>query len=230
MNSENNLLQSIRKKIEDYQKEVKKDKLKHLKTRRLGAVFFLFGVMGLAILVIEKHIGTGIKIIEGANFVKDTSVGMTLLILNFIFIILMFFACSKRMICFFYCSFFVLSATAMCIFSSEASGYIFSGLSLSLYLCCYGLNRQPGYTKLWARHQRLVTQLELLEWNFKHEIEVGVTDSREMQSQLNFTINNTRTEYLEILKKHAFERQADIVGDYLSTNDAAFSWIKSLKK
>jgi len=231
LNTVEELSKRIKGKIKFYQKMVKKDYLNHLKTRRLGAVSFLFGMMGLATVIVDKYSGLNFNMIQGADVMTAEKVGLTLVTLSLIFVVLIFFSHSKKMICFFYCTFFILSAAVLLVTNSTVSGYIFAGIYLALYLCCYGLNRQQGYSKLWARHQRLVTQLELLEWNFKFDIEeASELENRLKKHKLEFITGNARAEYLDILKKHAFERQADIVGDYLSTNDAAFSWVKSLKK
>jgi len=231
LNSENNLQQDIRKKIEHYEGEVESDKLQHLKTRRLGATAIFFGLLGFVISLIDQFAGLHSYVIAGTSFISDEIVGGILLSLTIVATVSMYAASSEQYVYLVNKLFFASSIIVLLFTNSFHGGYIFFGAYLILYICCYGLNRQQGYTKLWARHQRLVCQLELLEWDFNFKInELNELDNVLKKQRLEKVTSKTKDQYLVILEKHAFERQADIVGDYLSTNDAAFSWIKSLKK
>jgi hypothetical protein len=55
-------------------------------------------------------------------------------------------------------------------------------------------------------------------------------NSSECEKEKEYITENTKAKYVDLLEKNAIERQNDIVGDYLATNDAAFSWVKSIKK
>lgn len=225
------LTECIEQKIEFYKNKEKDDYVNHYKTRRFGAVSFLFGVLGFVIATVDKLAGLHVYVIDGVNFMSPNVTGTTVIFIALTAILLLYLAKSKTMSCFVISIYFICNMAILLTSNSATTGYISAGVYLSLYICCFGLNRQQGYTRLWARHQRVMCQLQLLKWDVSAKAsELINCDSCIKIRKLEAIVSKARIKYLDILEKHAFERQADIVGDYLSTNDAAFSWIKSLKK
>jgi len=100
---------------------------------------------------------------------------------------------------------------------------LLAGGSVLIYLGCYLSNKQHGYTRAWARNDTYYFLLDSLEW------EVNQLDGQNNTSS-NLKLDELTSKFTRLIEAQLHERQADIVGDYLSTNDATFSWIKSLKK
>ena len=127
--------------------------------------------------------------------------------------------------------FFVSHGAFLALNNSLLVAPLVAGTDLFIYFGCYYLNRQQGFTRSWTRYQRVITQLQLLRWDVDENIKgtENLFPARKIQQQESIEIK-ARAKCISILEKHAFERQADTIGDYLSTNDAAFSWVKSLKK
>lgn len=100
---------------------------------------------------------------------------------------------------------------------------LLSGLFFLIYLGCYLSNKQHGYTRGWARNETYYFLLDSLEW------EVDQLDGINNISS-NLKLDKLAKKFTHIIEAQLHERQRDIIGDYLSTNDAAFSWIKNIKK
>ncbi|WDE07950.1 hypothetical protein SG34_014290 [Thalassomonas viridans] len=110
------------------------------------------------------------------------------------------------------------------ITSSEQTCPVIAAVALGVYLTCYFLNKQHGYTRSWSRYEKTQDLLRLLLWEFQQvpQLYSGLNKDKRMAE--------LHEKYVLIIENQIRERQQDIIGDYLSTNDAAFSWVKSLKK
>jgi len=221
----------IEKYISCFKKSEQKSNLSHLKTRRLGAAALFLGALGLIITLVDIFWNRSGALLPGfiPNFEKYAVVTFFIFSIGYVVAIVQCktkenLECMIKILYLSHAIFLVLN-------NSFISGPVLAGTDLLIYFGCYYLNRQQGFTRSWSRYQRVVTQLKLLKWNVEEDIK-GTEDlyiARKEQQQ-EVILSKARVKLSDILEKHAFERQTDIVGDYLSTNDAAFSWIKSLKK
>lgn len=225
-----NINRKIIKMIKTFTKSESKSYLNHLKTRRLGALSFLFGTFSALLIIIDKYSGSFESTISGFLPLFHDFIGMFVIGFYLLIIVGIYRSSSKECIEKILKTSFLISALLIMSFDSELIAPIMTGSNLLIFCGCYILNRQQGFTRSWGRSQRVITQLRLLKWELDETINMAASLSPIRKTQQELIEVKIRTKYIDILKKHAFERQVDIIGDYLSTNDAAFSWIKSLKK
>lgn len=117
---------------------------------------------------------------------------------------------------------FALYFITLIVFTTDVLIFV-SGFCLLIYLGCYLSNKQYGYTSGFVRNQTYYLLLDSLEWEVDH-----LDDKDNVPS--NLKLDELASKFTSIIEVQLKERQRDIVGDYFSTNDAAFSWIKSIKK
>ncbi|WDE01548.1 DUF4231 domain-containing protein [Thalassomonas actiniarum] len=119
---------------------------------------------------------------------------------------------------------FGLILILLLITSSENACPVIAAIALAAFIISYFINKQQGYTRGWSRYEKTQQLLHLLLWEFEQVpgLYSGLNKDKRMAE--------LHEKYVRIIENQIHARQRDIIGDYLSTNDAAFSWVKSLKK
>ncbi|WP_281557661.1 hypothetical protein [Thalassomonas sp. RHCl1] len=119
---------------------------------------------------------------------------------------------------------FFLIIFLLLITNSENACPIIAAVTLAVFAFCYFLNKQHGFTRAWSRYEKTQDLLEVLLWEFTQVPTLYSGHNKDKRMAV------LHEKYVQIIETQIHERQRDIIGDYLSTNDAAFSWVKSLKK
>jgi hypothetical protein len=214
-----------------FDKQQNKLKPNHLITRRIGSFHGFLSVVTLLLvggIVLTK---ASLQITTDETFINISSVVIGSIV---IFLIL---SVKKRIfiqadsnkkdienkLFKFNCAALILYILVLITYKTNHMVVLLGGVSLLVYLGCYFSNKQHGYTRGWARNQTYSLLLESLEW------EVDQLDGKNNISS-NLKLEELSSKFTRIIEAQLHERQRDIIGDYLSTNDAAFSWIKSIKK
>jgi len=224
---------------EDFFEQYNEYRIKHLITRRIGSFhgyFFLcasvivvclelisvnfleeyntlckyFSSIFFCLILIVMYLGRRIFFVKYSDDKKQKAkileLKTCLLLMNFVMVII-------------YLTFLAIFSTDILI--------LVAGVSLLIYLGCYLTNKQHGYTRCMARNQRYYFLLESIEWEVEH-LDIQDIDQNSILSELK--LEELTSKFIRVAESQLLERQRDIIGDYLSTNDAGFSWIKSIKK
>jgi len=226
-----NLEKKITELKGDFKDAHKRLKLKHLITRRIGSFHFLLFLVTVLLSVIIKYTSITLRFDIG---ILSYSLAVMFSVILIILIFIgrrVFFANSngekknsnfKTSLALFNFTVLTLYIIALIVFTLDALIFI-SGFCLLIYLVSYLSNKQHGYTRGFARNETYYFLLESLEW------EVQQLDGKNNFSS-NLKLDELTLKFTRIIEAQLHERQRDIIGDYLSTNDASLSWIKSIKK
>lgn len=213
-----NLKNKVTELKEEFYKQEKKLRPKHLITRRIGSFHgFLF--------LITLLLGVGVKL-TAVSLKIECDIPI-IIFLSIWFVFTIGITCAVKSI---NSRLYSVNSAALILYLSALVTYkttdvivLLSGVFLVIYLGCYLSNKQHGYTRGWARNQTYAFLLESLEWEIEQ-----LDETNDVFSELK--LDDLKLKFLQIAQAQLHERQRDIIGDYLSTNDAAFSWIKSIKK
>ncbi|UOE89835.1 hypothetical protein LTQ02_04815 [Vibrio splendidus] len=230
-------------RIHRYRADIKgaqrKNRKKHVATRRMSMIALIGLFFSLGVLSINKFFG--------ADFLPDDCLLITLLENNAIItdFVAMLIVITIPMVLYiivfslyestrddtgnennlkFYLVLLAILSIAILFFSSELFFLAMSTFGTILFVLCYGSNRYFGYTRAWVRNRAARFHIERLL--SEHELNVAgkAPFMVEIEEQA------LQKKFYALVDKNIEQQQKDIVGDHLSVGDATLSWIKGLKK
>lgn len=228
----NILIIEIKKLKNEFNDQQKRLKPKHLITRRIGSFhLFLFITMLLITVCIDIKLAVvNLKVEHQIPTFVSLLVWLGCVISVWFTIKCKVLGSSidkkKRLetfLLFFNVSLLPLYIFVLVTYETMDMAVLLSGFCLVIYLGCYFANKQHGYTRGWARNQTYYFLLKSLEWEVEQ-----LEEATNIYSELKF--EELTLKFTRIIETQLRERQRDIIGDYLSTNNATFSWINSIKK
>ncbi|MEZ8036190.1 hypothetical protein [Vibrio crassostreae] len=230
-------------RIHRYRADIKgaqrKNRKKHVATRRMSMIALIGLFFSLGVLSINKFFG--------ADFLPDDCLLITLLENNAIItdfvamLIVITIPAALYLIVFslyestqnkpgnecnlkFYMSLLIVFLLVSVVFSSPLFFMAMCTVGVTLFVLSYGSNRYFGYTRAWVRNRAVRFHIERLL--SEHELNV----SGKAPFMVEIEEQALQKKFYTLVDKNIEQQQKDIVGDHLSVGDATLSWIKALKK
>ena len=218
------LIEEIKKLKESFKGNSKKNKPNHLITRRIGSFYFIFFIISVLLTLSVQLTGVNLKV-ESIEFVLSPY----LLLIPFVLIsFFCWYIHSKKHECencllnklfLFNFIFSIAYIISLLLYKTSDIILLLSGYTFLVYVICYLLNKQYGYTRSWSRSEKYYFLLQSLEW------EVNQIDE-EKKYLKDIKLDELTSKFTKIIELQLNERQRDIIGDYLSANELLLNWTK----